>query len=168
MVRQTADNVPPNCFPAQPGVDRELYCGKCSQSGDSRKGTLGLIGSLTMPSDRNPSRYLAKTSPRYFTVPSSMRSVDPAIWGVTKIRGSVSSGFPSLTGSSFTTSYPARRGGRSSPPPAEQVHRPGSPERHVTNTFEWRRPRCRKTRPSKPSPLEPCHREAAPLFLHQL
>jgi putative transposase len=73
----------------------------------SRKGTLGFLGSLTMPSDCNPSRYLAKTSPRYFTVPSSIRSVDPAICGVTKIRGSVSSGFPSLTGSSFTTSNPA-------------------------------------------------------------
>src|ERR1700735_4861713 len=54
-----------------PAVDREFCCGNCSPLGDSRKGTLGFLGSLTMPSDCNPSRYLAKTSPRYFTVPSS-------------------------------------------------------------------------------------------------
>jgi hypothetical protein len=37
-----------------------------------------------MPADRNPLRYSAKTSPRYFTVPSNITSVDPAISGATK------------------------------------------------------------------------------------
>jgi hypothetical protein len=77
--QQTTDTLPQNCLPAQTAVDSRALLRETLSVKSSRKGTLGFLGSLTMPSDRNPSRYLAKTSPRYFVVPSSIKSVDPAI-----------------------------------------------------------------------------------------
>jgi hypothetical protein len=78
MTRQPTDTQLRKCFRFKL-VDRQRCCGQCSQLRDSRKGTLGFLGSLTMSSERNPFRYLAKTSRKNFAVPLSIRSVDPAI-----------------------------------------------------------------------------------------